>query len=278
MNTQFDVYHEMLGIPPEEQPPHHYRLLGITLFEANTEVINNAASRQMRFVRDAGVGEYSDESQRLLNEIATAKVCLLNEGRRRIYDNQLRAKLCVRPIDREVSFEPTRATRGSWVVGQSAGCDIVIECPTISRFHCRLEAGADGLFVSDRRSRNGTFVDGVRVTSRQRIDFNSTITLGKSVAVPWPTELFASDQPLRVIRIGRADSNDVVLSDATVSSHHAQIVVYDKDAIIQDLASANGTFVGQGGERVKCVRIQAEDTVSFGKSRVEAESFWSSQG
>lgn len=89
-----DAYHEMLGIPPDEQPPHHYRLLGIALFEASPEVISNAASRQMRFVRDAGVGAYSDDSQRLLNEIATAKVCLLNPEKRRADDAQLRARLC----------------------------------------------------------------------------------------------------------------------------------------------------------------------------------------
>lgn len=30
----FDPYHKWLGIPPEEQPPHYYRLLGIKLFES----------------------------------------------------------------------------------------------------------------------------------------------------------------------------------------------------------------------------------------------------
>ena len=30
----FDAYHEWLGIPPKDQPPNHYRLLGIELFES----------------------------------------------------------------------------------------------------------------------------------------------------------------------------------------------------------------------------------------------------
>ena len=29
MAANFDPYYKWLGIPPEEQPPNHYRLLGI---------------------------------------------------------------------------------------------------------------------------------------------------------------------------------------------------------------------------------------------------------
>ena len=29
MKQSFDPYHKWLGIPPEDQPPHHYRLLGV---------------------------------------------------------------------------------------------------------------------------------------------------------------------------------------------------------------------------------------------------------
>ena len=47
----FDPYYQWLGIPPEEQPPNHYRLLGIQLFEENREVIQNAADRQMVHLR-----------------------------------------------------------------------------------------------------------------------------------------------------------------------------------------------------------------------------------
>src|SRR5687768_18381170 len=39
----FDPYHKWLAIPPEEQPPHHYRLLGIKLFESDPDVIESAA-------------------------------------------------------------------------------------------------------------------------------------------------------------------------------------------------------------------------------------------
>ena len=42
----FDPYLNWLGIPPHEQPPNFYRLLGVVLFESGREVIEQAADRQ----------------------------------------------------------------------------------------------------------------------------------------------------------------------------------------------------------------------------------------
>ena len=47
MSESFDPYHVWLGIPPSEQPPHYYRLLGIPLYETDPVVITTAAQRQM---------------------------------------------------------------------------------------------------------------------------------------------------------------------------------------------------------------------------------------
>jgi hypothetical protein len=47
MTMSFDPYHKWLGIPSREQPPNHYRLLGISLFESDPDVIDAAANRQM---------------------------------------------------------------------------------------------------------------------------------------------------------------------------------------------------------------------------------------
>lgn len=50
MNESFDPYYTWLGIPPKNQPPHHYRLLGLELFEGDPRVIQAAASRQTNYV------------------------------------------------------------------------------------------------------------------------------------------------------------------------------------------------------------------------------------
>ena len=88
--ADFDPYYQWLAIPPKDQPPNHYRLLGVELFESNAEAIANAADQRMVYVRSFQSGKYADLSQRLLNEIATAKVCLLNTEKKAAYDRRLR--------------------------------------------------------------------------------------------------------------------------------------------------------------------------------------------
>jgi len=85
-----DPYHSWLGIPPDEQPPNHYRLLGITPCEPEPEVIRNAADQRMTYLKTFAVGRHSEVSQRLLNEVSAVTVCLLNTEKKRQYDNKLR--------------------------------------------------------------------------------------------------------------------------------------------------------------------------------------------
>src|SRR5919106_1106352 len=91
MQPAFDPYYRWLGISPEEQPPNHYRLLGLRLFEADADVIETAADRQMRHVHTFKNGPHSALSQSLLNEIAAARLCLLTPPRKADYDASLRA-------------------------------------------------------------------------------------------------------------------------------------------------------------------------------------------
>jgi len=91
MSTTFDPYTEWLGIRDPSRPPNHYRLLGLEPFEEDRNVIANAADRQMAYLRTFQLGEHAQQSQRILAEIAAAKVCLLNEKRKSDYDELLRA-------------------------------------------------------------------------------------------------------------------------------------------------------------------------------------------
>ena len=93
MSGTFDAYHVWLGIPPSEQPPNHYRLLGIPVFETDLDVIDHAANRQMAHVRTFQTGKQGARSQALLNELSSARLCLLSPDKKSAYDEQLRAKL-----------------------------------------------------------------------------------------------------------------------------------------------------------------------------------------
>ena len=93
MLETFDPYHKWLGITPKDQPPSHYRLLAIELFESDPDVISNAADKQMAHIRSFQTGKHSDLSQKILNEISAAKICLLNSEKKRTYDERLRSKM-----------------------------------------------------------------------------------------------------------------------------------------------------------------------------------------
>lgn len=99
MADSFDPYHKWLGISPKDQPPNHYRLLAIELFETDPDVIEGAADRQMAHVRTFQTGQNSALSQRILNELSAARLCLLNPQKKTDYDRRLREKIAAGHVE-----------------------------------------------------------------------------------------------------------------------------------------------------------------------------------
>lgn len=85
----FDPYYEWLAIPPAEQPPNLYRLLGLQTHEPNPEVIEFAADRQMLFLRGFRSSPRWPYAEALLNAVARAKIELLDPRRKQAYDQSL---------------------------------------------------------------------------------------------------------------------------------------------------------------------------------------------
>lgn len=106
MSADFDAYLKWLGIPPSEQPPNHYRLLGLALLESDVDAISNAADRQMSHVRTFQSGPHSALSQKLLNELSAARVCLLNPKSKAEYDRALQSSLSVAAASGRVLSDP----------------------------------------------------------------------------------------------------------------------------------------------------------------------------
>ena len=93
MPEDFDPYHKWLAIPPGEQPAHHYRLLGAAIFESDADVIEAAADRQMTYLQEVSQGSEVEQAQKLLAEVAEARLCLLNQEKKSVYDARLREQL-----------------------------------------------------------------------------------------------------------------------------------------------------------------------------------------
>jgi hypothetical protein len=108
----FDPYHKWLGIPPAEQPVNHYRLLGVTQFESDPDVIDAATEQRVSYLRQCATGQHIAESQKLLNEVAAARLCLLNAEKKRGYDQKLRQTLKpTSPVADSASLATPRQTK-----------------------------------------------------------------------------------------------------------------------------------------------------------------------
>ena len=66
------------------------------------------------------------------------------------------------------------------------------------------------------------------------------------------------------IVVGRSRDCDLVLKDPTVSGRHARLAWEGDKILLEDLGSANGTFVG--GKRITREHIRPGDEVRFGRA------------
>jgi ABC-type multidrug transport system ATPase subunit len=65
-----------------------------------------------------------------------------------------------------------------------------------------------------------------------------------------------------ILKIGRAQSNEIVLGDLMVSRHHAQLQIAGNVALVTDLNSANGTYVN--GHRINSAQVNPGDLITIG--------------
>ena len=93
LKPYFDYYYTWLGIPPEEQPPHHYRLLGLKLFEDNPDVVETAVNLRMQYLQSLTHGDHIEEAQELLNELSRVRLVLLMPDEKEAYDQQLATEI-----------------------------------------------------------------------------------------------------------------------------------------------------------------------------------------
>lgn len=97
----FDAYYKWLAIPPSEQPPNCYRLLGVAIYESDPDVIEAAADQRMAHIRTYQTGKHGAISQKLLNELADARLTLLNLAKKAEYDARLRSQMVAAAVPAE---------------------------------------------------------------------------------------------------------------------------------------------------------------------------------
>jgi hypothetical protein len=71
--------------------------------------------------------------------------------------------------------------RAEIVLGRDEGCDIVIPIRQISRQHLRIRMESGSALVEDLRSKNGTWVNGYRLTGRRELEDGDEIRIAKDI-------------------------------------------------------------------------------------------------
>jgi len=182
----------------------------------------------------------------------------------------------------------------SYRIGRDPQSDIVVEEPMVSWRHAILRLEEGRWLLEDVGSTNGTFLGAQRV---RRIEINGACEVrlghpdrgpavscsiaagpdGQPVARGSATVLASVPRsalgerppsaimqlPARVLRIGRADDNEVVVSDLSVSRHHAELRRVARGGYqIADLGSHNGTYLN--GQRISTAPVTESDVIGIG--------------
>jgi ABC transport system ATP-binding/permease protein len=160
---------------------------------------------------------------------------------------------------------------GHLLLGRKPGPGrFAIDHSSISETHAEAALGADGrVILKDRESRNGTFVNGERITTKA-LEEGDLVQLG---ACESHLLLFRDSRPRAqklseielnqpVIKLGRNPTNTIHLEHPTVSAFHAEIHKQNGNFELVDLDSSNGTFVN--GVRIKQKVLQQRDRISLG--------------
>src|SRR6266516_2638763 len=189
----------------------------------------------------------------------------------------------------------------SYTIGRDPQSDIVVNEDRVSWQHAVLKLDGGSWVLEDTGSTNGTFVATQRV-QKITLDGETTVRLGHPVdgpelscstgAPPRPRTVIAAKPvmaaaaapvmavgastashrepsvirrlPTKVLRIGRAPDNDIVVSDLSVSRYHAELRRTASAYQIVDLDSHNGTFVN--GQQVGSAPLTEGDIVGIGPS------------
>ncbi len=176
---------------------------------------------------------------------------------------------------------------GSMTLGRSVDNHLKLEGEAVSRKHAVVEMLPGKVMLSDLGSSNGTYLNEKRITAPTQLHDNDRVRIGHNVLIfkkgaPTVAQTIAwqTTEPLtlvrgdgaefglnRSLRLGRAEDNDLVLTnDNSGSQHHAKIDLVVGQAFITDLGSRNGTWVNSqrisGATRLKHGdKILAGDTV-----------------
>ena len=195
-----------------------------------------------------------------------------------------------------------RIEKEIFTIGRGNQNDFMIDDSSVSREHARILRSAEGYFIEDLKSRNGTYMDGRRIV-KEKLSDGSEVRIGaidmrftlpnpsdsfrgpdeqtKQIDLPpaapalpkesWTLEILEGNdkggtfslQPGKKMSVGRA-TVDILINDPKISRHHADIEWIGGGFVFQDLQSKNGSFINE--QPVGQCKLKAGDILRLGET------------
>lgn len=182
-----------------------------------------------------------------------------------------------------IKKESAKITGGTISLGQDKSNDVVIDEPGISDFHAEISIDENRITLSDLLSENGTYVNGNRISRNKELLPWDRIKLASiemeisesekyrpgDWALKKESDLLNSQYiPLNIVTtVGRSDDCDLVILDGLLSRKHAILKIENNHILIEDLNSANGTYINH--QRIEKASAVPGDDITFDKISFE---------
>lgn len=112
--------------------------------------------------------------------------------------------------EREIILNP-----GAWSLGRAKDCDIHVDDPQASRYHATIEVARRAVWLHDRGSRNGIYVNGKRIDVERELTRGDVIRIGKAemhiVGMDTVHDKEATTAPVSKIPEGEEDKNPLAV-------------------------------------------------------------------
>jgi two-component system cell cycle response regulator len=130
----------------------------------------------------------------------------------------------------------------SATLGRGADADLRIPDPSLSRIHARFERDGEALWVVDLGSRNGTAVDGARISERKKLENGEHITVGNVI-------LRFAVQDSQALKVSR-DLYEAAVRDRLTGMHNR--------GYFEDRIAAEFAFVRRHGSPLSVLLIDLD--------------------
>lgn len=173
-------------------------------------------------------------------------------------------------------------------IGRNENNDLIVASNIISGNHAEIKLINNTLYITDKNSTNGTFINNQRINPGQPNEiFGKTVFLSGANGIQIIAKSTSSSNQNQSIKedgenlgkkilqqleskstiiIGRSETADVLINNSLVSRNHTKIIKNGNKYFIEDLGSMNGTYVN--GQRISGKKqIGSDDNIIIGRIR-----------